>query len=166
MATATAPAADATTELVLLLADGDRPAADVLAAVPERALAAAWAAGYVEFGRQAHSVSGRPGVAESNPTLYVEDGVQWTGPKKPTHKPLKGVLADAARVPDCKEYREYVRQVSDGKDDRGVEHWRTVAEVPEGREFRWATTRTTREAAAARMGLYVRLTDKGLAQLA
>lgn len=163
---ATATADPTTTDLALLLADGELPAAEALAAVGDRVLGAAWAAGLVEFGRRAHSVSGRPGVTESNPTLYVEDGIQWTGVKKPTHKPLKGVMTDAARVPECKEYREYVKQVSDGKDDRGVEHWRTVTEVPDGREFRWTTVRVERAAAVAALALLVRLTDKGLATLA
>jgi hypothetical protein len=164
MATATA---DATTaDLTLLLADGERPAAEVLAAVPERVLAAAWAAGLVEFGRRAHSVSGRPGVPESKPTLYLEDGVHWTGPKRQSHKTLKGVLADAARVPECVEYRRYVKEVSAGKDESGVERFRVAAAVPEGQEFRWNTAKTDRAEAAAELGLLVRLTDKGLAALA
>jgi hypothetical protein len=162
-----AATAEATTaDLTLLLADGERPAAEVLAAVPERVLAAAWAAGLVEFGRRKHSVSGRPGVAKSEPTLYLEDGVEWTGPKKGSHKTLKGVLADAARVPDCLEYRRYVKEVPIGKDDSGVERFRVAASVPEGQEFRWATAKTDRAEAAAELGLLARLTDKGLAALA
>jgi len=165
MATATAEA-PTTADLTLFLADGERPAAAVLAAVPERVLAAAWAAGLVEFGRRKHSVSGRPGVPESKPTLYLEDGAEWSGAKKPSHKTLKGVLTDGARVPDCVEYRKYVKEVSAGRDEAGLERFRVVADVPEGQEFRWNTAKTDRAEAVAELALMVRLTDKGLAALA
>lgn len=155
-----------TADLTLFLADGERPAAAAIAEVGDRLLGAAWAAGLVEFGRRKHSVSGRPGVPESKPTLYLEDGVEWTGAKKPSHKTLRGVLADADRVPACTEYRRYVREVSAGKDEAGVERWRVAADVPEGQEFRWNTVKTDRAEAVAELGLLVRLTDKGLAALA
>jgi hypothetical protein len=161
MATATADAAD----VLVLLADGEALVADVLKGVSELALAQAWARGEVEFGRRNHCVTGRPGVAASNPTLVLEDGVSWTGPKTPRHKPLKGVLADAARVPDCTDWKQYVKEVSQGKDDRGFEHWRVVADVPEGQEFRWTTARVTKAEAVAALALRARLTDKGLAAM-
>ena len=160
MATATA---DPVADLRVLLADGEATAGDVLAQVPELALARAWAAGDVEFGRVSYCTSGRPGVPESKPTLYVEDGVKWTGPKRATHKPLKGVLADGAHVPNCTEYRKYVKEVSLGKDDRGVEQWKVQADVPEGTEYRWTTVRIGRDEAVSLLALRVRLTDKGLA---
>lgn len=160
---ATATAADTAADLRELLADGEALAADVLGQVPELALARAWAAGDVEFGRVAYCTSGRPGVPESKPTLYVEDGVKWTGPKKVTHKPLKGVLADGGAVPACTEYRKYVKEVSLGKDDRGVEQWKAQPDVPEGTEYRWTTVRITRAEACDLLALRVRLTDKGLA---
>lgn len=166
MATATATADATTTDMTLFLADGEKPVAAVLAEVPERVLAAAWAAGLVEFGRRKHSVSGRPGVPESKPTLFLEDGVEWTGAKKPSHKTLRGVLADAEKVPACTEYRRYVKEVSAGKDEAGLERFRVVSEVPDGQEFRWNTTKSDRAEAVAELGLLVRLTDKGLAALA
>ena len=150
-------------ELADLLQDGEVPLADVTALVPEGVLARAWAAGDIEFGRPCHCVTGRPGVPESNPTLIIEDGVDWTGPKTMRHKPYKGVAADLARVPNCREFKKYVREVSRGKDSSGFEHWQQVAEVPEGEEFRWVTTKITREEVVSLLRPLVRFTDKGLA---
>lgn len=167
MATAEATKAGPSEDLLGVLMDTHMPLADVLAKVPELALARAWAAGDVEFGRIRHCVTGRPGISASNPTLYVEAEFDWTGPKTPRHGRLAQVLADAKRVPNCEQYRKYVKQVSLGKDDAGVEKWKTVAdsEISDGQEFRFTTVQIKREEAEALLVMSVRLTDKGLAAL-
>jgi hypothetical protein len=75
------------------------------------------------------------------------------------------VLADGAKVPDCREYRKYVKQVSVGKDESGVEKFKTVEDVPDGVEPHWATAKIDRAEAVKLLQLLVRLTDKGLGQL-
>lgn len=169
---ATATAEKTTDALFLALADGERPLGDVLRADPkaEPALALAWVRGDVEFGRACHCVTGRPGLPESKPTLVIEDGTDWTGPKTPKHAPFAKIKADAGRLPNVTEYKKYVRQVMVGKDDQGVERWRTATpeelrEVEDGREFRWTTQPINRDEAARLMAPCVRLTDKGMAAL-
>jgi hypothetical protein len=156
-----APAAD----LAAAIGDEDAAVADVLALVGESALARAWAAGDVEFGRAAHCVTGRPGVPESKPTLVVEGGTDWSGPKTPRHDRLARVLADLGRVPEVPEYKRYVKQVLAGKTEDGIERWRPLAagEAEDGQEVRWTTTRINRDEAVRLMAPRVRLTDKGLA---
>lgn len=158
MATATAEKKAGPADLAAAIGDEDAAVADVLALVGEGVLARAWAAGDVEFGRQSYCVTGRPGVPESRPTLIVESGVEWTGPKTARHKRLAGVLADAAALPDCKAFKKYVQEVEVRKDV-----WERLAGDPLGRETRWATADITRDEAAALLALRVRLTDKGLA---
>lgn len=170
MATATAEKTTTTTttdELLLTLADQSQPVGALLKANPkfEQALAVAWARGDVEFGRQSHCVTGRPGVPQSNPTLFIEDGIAWSGAKTPRHVRLAQLIADAQKVPECAHYRKYVKQVLAGKDEHGVEHWKTVATVPDGMEFRWNTETIQRPEAVALLALYVQLTDKGLSAL-
>lgn len=163
---APAPITATNPDLVLLLGDADQPVADVLGQVSEAVLAQAWARGDVEFGRVAHCVTGRPGVPASNPTLVVEVNVEWTGPKTPRHERLAKVLADMRRVPDVAEYKRYTLQESAGKDEAGVERWRTLppgAAPEDGRETRWTTVKITRAEAEALLAPRVRLTDKGLA---
>jgi hypothetical protein len=166
MATATAEKSKGScaADLAALLSDGDAPLSDALSLVGEPALAAAWSRGEVEFGRQTYTVSGRPGAAESKPTLYVEDGVTWTGERRAYHKGFSALLADLARVPDCTEYRKYVRQVCAGKDETGMERWRTLPadDTGDGQEVRWATKTITRDEAAKALAPRVRLTDKGV----
>lgn len=152
-------------ELLALIGDQTMPVSDVLAVVSESVLAGAWARGEIQFGRRQHCVSGRPGLPESNPTLYVEDGMSWSGAKTAKHKRVAAVLADGRKVPECKTYRQYVRQVSKGKDEYGIEQWRTVDEVPDGVEYRWTTQPIDRERAAKLLELHVQLTDKGLAAM-
>jgi hypothetical protein len=161
----TAPTAGAPTELFALLGEDDQPLSDVLGVVSEAILARAWAAGDIEFGRASHCVTGRPGVPESNPTLMIEDGFDWTGPKTPRHKRFSGLLADSKRFPECRLYRRYVRQVLVGKDEQGVEKWRAArdGEDVDGQETRWGTKTIDRAEAESLLALRVRLTDKGLA---
>lgn len=163
---ATAVATGTVDDVLLALSDDHKPLADVLAAAPERAWAQAWARGDIEFGRVSHCVTGRPGVPASNPTLLIEDGIEWTGAKTPKHAAFSRLLADSRRVPECAEYKRYVKQELVGKDEQGVEKWRTLdGPAEEGRETRWTTARITRAEAVALLGLYVRLTDKGMAAI-
>lgn len=166
MATATTKAT-AAEDLLMLLSGDPVPATDVIAKVGESALSLAWVRGDVEFGQVNHCVTGRPGIPESKPTLYIEDGISWTGPKTPRHKQLRKVLSDGANIPNCQHYRKYVRQVSKGKDAQGFEHWRTVErdDVPEGVEVRWTTEAIEKDEAVKLMRLVVKLTDKGMAAL-
>jgi hypothetical protein len=153
-------------DLFLLLVDSHKTVAEVLGKEPnpkmELALAQAWARGDVEFGRISHCVTGRPGVPESKPTLIIESGIQWTGAKTPQHKRFSELKADAAKVPECSEYKKYVQEVLIGKDEQGVERWK-VQPVNPGDESRWTTVKIQRPEAVALLVLYVQLTDKGLA---
>lgn len=169
MATATVEKkADTQADLLLILADADLPVSEVLAKVDMLTLASAWARGDIEFGRVAHCITGRPGIPESHPTLVVEVNMDWSGPKTPRHDRIQKVLADLNRVPECEKYQRYTLQELVGKDDQGVDRWRTLkpGETPEdGRETRWTTVRCTRGEAVAALTPRVRLTDKGLAAL-
>lgn len=154
-------------DLAQLLADKHMPVAEVLALVPELALARAWSGGDVEFGRLRHCVTGRPGVSASSPTLIVESEIDWSGPKTPRHGRLTAVLADSRRIPNCEKYKKYVKQVSLGRDEQGVEKFRTVTdeEIADGQEFRYTTAEIKRDEAESLLTMQVRLTDKGLAAL-
>jgi hypothetical protein len=141
MATATAEATPA--DLLGLLAEGEKPLADLVGLVPDKVMAACWARGEIEIGRLKSAVSGRPGVAISNPTLIIEDGVEWSGPKSPRHKPWAGAIADLKVVPECSIYKKYVPGENDS----------------------WKTVPINRADAAALLAPVVRLTDKGQANV-
>lgn len=164
-----APAGAATAaDLLALLGDGDMPVSDVLAVVPESVLAGAWARGDVEFGRVAYCVTGRPGVPESKPTLVLEINLEWSGKKTERHDRLAKVLSDLKRVPECAEYKRYTLQELVGRDESGVDRWKTLPPgeaAEDGRETRYTTTKCSRAEAVAALAARVRLTDKGLAAL-
>ena len=152
-------------ELFLMLMDGPKILTELLGKEPnpklELALAQAWARGDIEFGRMTHCVTGRPGVPESKPTLIIESGINWTGPKTPKHMRYSELKADAAKVPGCSLYKKYVQEVLQGKDEQGVEKWK-IQDVGEGDEARWTTVKIERAEAVALLRLRVQLTDKGM----
>lgn len=139
-------AAWAAADLATLLGETAQPVKDVLALLPDPlVLAKAWTSGDVEFGKAKHCVSGRPGNPESMPTLLIEDGTEWTGPKTPRHLGFSALYADAQKVPDYRVYKRYVRAAD--KDGEPV----------------WDAKIISREEAVPLLALLVRLTDKGLA---
>lgn len=146
-------------DLYAAVGEEDRAVAEVLDLLGEPALARAWAAGDVEFGRRSHCVTGRPGVPESAPTLVVETGTDWTGPKTPRHKRLSALLAEP--LPECRLYKRYVLEV---QVDRKKDVWELLGDAAaKGRETRWTTAEIDRDEAAGLLALRARLTDKGLA---
>lgn len=167
VATATAEKKATSDDVLITLGDREMPLADALKSVSELALAQAWSRGEVEFGRTKHCVTGRPGVPESKPTLIIENEIEWSGAKTPRHGRLAKVLSDAKRCPVCSVYKKYIKQVSYGRDEAGVERWKTVtdAELADGQEFRSATVDIQKSEAEQLMATYVRLTDAGLAAL-
>lgn len=167
MATATAttdrPAALTPAELAAALGEADWLAAEVLGLVGQDALAAAWARGDVEFGRTKYVCAGNPDFPEkSSPTLIVEDGLEWTGPKRRFHGRLAHVLAES--LPERRHHQKYQREVCVNR-ERDAWEWLDRPEDARGRETRWARRDIDRAEAERLFELRVRLTDKGLAAL-
>jgi len=145
-----APPAEVAGELL----DQTVPVKELLKKVPLPALAKAWLAGEVEFGRRAHVVTGKPGTKSENvgSVLLIEDGINWTGAKTVRHKPLKELLAEEEQPVECAEYRKYAPQTEPDANGRVVPN--QFKQVP-----------ATKQEAHAALALLVRLTDKGLAAL-
>jgi hypothetical protein len=158
--TATDEKAATLADLAAAIGDEDAAVADVLALVPEAALAKAWAAGHAEFGRRRHCVTGRPGVPESKPALLIEANTDWTGEKTAKHTRLAALLAEAAKLPDCRTYKKYVLEV---QVNQAKDLWDVLEGDAKGRDTRWTTAEIDRAEAAELLALRVRLTDKGLA---
>lgn len=157
------PAAAAAHDLAAALGEADWLAAEVLGLVGEDALAAAWARGDVEFGCTKYACAGNPDFPEkSNPTLIIEDGLEWTGPKKRFHGRLRDVLAE--RLPERRHYQKYQREVLVNR-EKDVWEWLDRPEDARGRETRWARRDIDRAEAERLFELRVRLTDKGLGAL-
>lgn len=138
-------------ELLALIADKEMDAAEFAAAVGPNALAGAWAAGDVEFGRRSYSVTGRKSL-NFRRMLVVEDGVSWTGPKRRYHKPAKEFLAE--ELPACDGFGRYV------VDEKAAK------EVAPGDPPPLKLEVVQRADALAMLALRVRLTDQGLGKLA
>jgi hypothetical protein len=142
---AVAEATDVTvTDLVNLIGDQTVALDDVAGQIPQLVMAKAWAGGLIEFGRAKHVVTGQPGMPLSKPTLRIETGDEWTGPKKPWHRQYSDLKSDE-QIPDgVDRYQKYEKKT----DPDGVPYLVPV-DITEG------------EAAAA-LKFRVRLTDKGL----
>jgi hypothetical protein len=165
-------AATATDELVLFLAaEGEAPLADALARCGEAALALAWARGEVEFGRTKMVTTGNPltavtvhnGVHLPAPTLVVEGGVEWSGPKQRHHAPFQKFKDD--RLPQYPRYQKYQLEVCVNK-EKDVWEWLEAGDAADGRETRYARRDVKRAEAEALVVTLVRLTEKGAAALA
>lgn len=171
-ATASAKAAADTTELLTVLAvDGETTLSAAIQRCGEPAVAAAWAKGEIEFGRTKYVTSGNPatavdvhnGVKLPRPTLIVEGGLEWTGPKQRHHEPLAKILAE--KVPVLPAYQKYQLEVCVNR-DRDVWEWLEDGDAADGRDTRYARREIKRAEAEALIELRVRLTDKGHAVFA
>jgi hypothetical protein len=133
--------------VALALADGELPAADLLAKAGERALTIAWTGGYVEFGHRDYSVTGNPDNPKTQEAseLHVESGESWTGPKTLQHCPLRLLLDRGVRLPRVGAY----------KINRAAEA--NYVPVPDVSPL----AKVTREEAEKLVYLKARLTDKG-----
>jgi hypothetical protein len=160
MATATAPkAATAGEDLRTLLGEQEQELREVLKLVPESELARAWAAGEVEFGHTKYCVSGNPESAKSAPTVILETGVEWSGPKTVRHGRFASILASG--LPKADRYQKYQQEVLVSR-EKDAWDWVNAPEEIKGRETRWARRESDRKEAEALYKVYVRLTDKGL----
>ncbi len=172
MATATAPSAVDTSELVLHLAtEGEVKLADLQARFDEATLAVAWARGEIEFGSTKHVVTGNPatavtvhnGVKLPPPALVVEGGVEWSGPKQRWHAPYHRLKNDTA-VPVAARYQKYQLEVQVNK-EKDIWEWLEEGKPADGRETRYARRDINRAEAESLFALHVRLTEKGAAGL-
>ncbi len=127
-----------------VLKDESMAVKELLTLVPPIALAKAWAAGEVEFGRRVFSITGPLGKPESR--LVVESGVNWSGAKSSARKPLKELLAEDDSPPKCGEYSQYNL-------------------IPKNSELKSPLTKIEEKNAHDLIALQVRLTDKGLANI-
>lgn len=134
-------------DLAALLSDQDHmTVADVLAhGISEITMAKAWAKGHIEFGKLKHCVTGRPGILESNPTLILETGIEWSGAKTTSHQRFAALYAGSQKLGEFAKYKKYVS-------------------YEEADETKWKTVDIRRDEAAKALVLYVRLTDKGLGE--
>jgi len=171
-ATKDAKAAADTGELLTLLAvDGETTLTAAIQRCGEPAVAAAWAKGEVEFGKTKYIVTGNPatavdvhnGVKLPRPTLIVEGGLEWTGPKQRYHEPLAKILAE--KPPVYPAYQKYQLEVCVNK-EKDIWEWLEGDDAADGRDTRYARRDIKRAEAEALIELRVRLTDKGLAAFA
>jgi hypothetical protein len=133
--------------VALALADGELPAAELLAKVGERALTIAWTGGYVEFGHRDYSVTGNPDNPQTQQAseLHVESAESWTGPKQLTHCSLRLLMDRGVKLPRVGTY----------KINRAAEA--SYVPVPDVSPL----AKITREEAERLVFLKARLTDKG-----
>jgi hypothetical protein len=177
MATATmepkakAPSAIDTGELLLVLAtEGEMTLADLIGRVGEPAVALAWARGEVELGKTKYVMTGNAatavethnGVTLPKPSLIVEGGIEWSGPKKQWHDPLPRVIKSSA-LPTCQRYQKYQLEVQVNA-EKDVWEW-LEGDDAGGRPTRYARRDIKRAEAEQLFALYARLTDKGAAAL-
>lgn len=169
-ATATEPKkADNTAALLSLLGENEVPLSEVTAVAPAEFLGRAWAAGDIEFGHSKYIMTNAPGgdpataVQRVGPTLVMEGGVEWSGAKKPYHGRVKDILKSTA-LPAATYYQRYQQEfcVNKAKD---VWEWVEADTDVAGREVRWVRRDCSKKDAESLFGWYVKLTDKGLAQL-
>lgn len=144
-ATLTAPMT--VTELANLLGSEAHPLREL--DIPPMTLSKAWAGGFIEFGHAKYCVTGRPGVSTSKPTLLIEMGMEWTGPKRGTHKGYEELKKDDALPAKIEFYQKYVK----GLDPASGEEILIPARIEEAE-------------AAKLLAFQVRLTDKGLGLVA
>lgn len=171
-ATATKEAAKASTdEIVLFLAsEGEATLADAIAKCGEQALALAWARGEIEFGKTKYVTTGNPdtavtthnGVSLPAPTLIVEVGVEWSGPKQRYHAPLQKFKDD--KLPQYPRYQKYQHEVCVNK-EKDVWEWLEAGETADGRDVRYARRDIKRSEAESLVVTLVRLTEKGAAAI-
>lgn len=143
----TATATDARADLLALIADKEMDAAEVASVCGVPALAAAFAAGDLEFGRRRYTVTGH----NRKPTMVIEDATSWTGPKTRLHKPAREILAEPCPAADG-GYARYVRN--------------TAVAVNPGEPQPLRLDDVSRPDGEALLALRVRLTDQGLGKLA
>lgn len=131
-----------------------------LADMPEKlrdpkVLAAAWAAGIIEFGRCQHSIAGATNDNSSDNRRHREEyrldaGYSWSGGKKNTHKPFRDLLAEDKPIRDGGLIPDKVYEV----------------EKIEDRSTNPPTYKIKRtEHPGSILKLRIRLTDKGMASL-
>lgn len=124
------------------------PLADLLRKVDPAAVALAWAAGEVEFGRAKYTVTG--GVKRKDAMLVIEGGMSWTGPKTRGHQTFLEILAAEKELPACGEYRRY-KEPPPNYDD-----------LPPAEKEKSPLLPLTEAEAHRAIGLVVRLTDAGI----
>ncbi len=171
MATATKATLD-TTELLLVLAtEGEMTLNDLIARVGEPVVALAWAKGEMELGKTKYVLTGNAatavtvhnGVNLPAPSLIVEGGIEWSGPKQRWHDPLPKVIKSAG-LPTCQRYQKYQLEVCVNK-ETNVWEWLPEGDDANGRETRYARRDIRRDEAERLFALFARLTDKGAAAL-
>lgn len=173
MAAATTTAAPKVDDLLLALADAPVSIGEVQAKFSLPVLATAWVRGWIEFGRTKHCVIGCPdgrhcvpGIRDEEKrigsTLVIEDGIEWSGPKKATHGPLADILAE--KMPQTKYHQVYALEVKTSRPNE-PERWEWLKGDAEGRETRFARKDIKPADCAALWQLVVRLTDKGIAAI-
>jgi hypothetical protein len=166
-ATKDAKGADTGELLALLAIEGEQRLADVLAKTSDAAVAVAWARGEVEFGKTKYVVTGNPhtavqthnGVNLPPPTVVIEGGHEWTGPKKLWHQSFAKLREE--KLPACPRYQKYQLEVCVNP-DRDVWEWLEEGQSPGRRETRYARRDVDRAEAERLFDLRIRLTDKGL----
>lgn len=133
-------------ELAAALGDGEMPLDDLRQLVPDLALAQAWGAGHIEFGRRPYCVTGPAGKPGS--ALVVEDGPwEWTGPKTKGHKRFAELVAEPLpKTEKCKKYVSVPPPADRPMDDPTLR----PVEIPAAE-------------AHGLVALHARLTDAGLA---
>lgn len=141
-----------------VLGDGVMTVADLIAKTSEAAVAKAWAAGLLVFGRRQHVVVGRraePVEGEPDNSKLLLEGppekIEWGETKTARHAPLADILK-ADRLPDVHEYcsTEVPRKKLIEKDNvRGNVEYTTWGNV-------------ARSEAERQLALMVKLSDRGL----
>lgn len=139
------------TDIVTVLEDQEMPLAELRGLVDDKAIGRAWAAGLIEFGRPNYCVQSPLGGEQS--VLIFEGGCEWTGPKTARHKAFAGLLKDVDGFPVHGRYERADVPMEKKTDPRS------------GKETFFRPI-ISHEKAVELLGLRVRLTDKGLAEMA
>ena len=170
MATATAAGVSTDAVILALGTQGDMGLADLLEATSEQAVAVAWAAGLIEFGRTKYVVTGNPdtaigthnGVAMPPPAVVIEVGLEWTGPKQRYHEPFHKLKDEV--LPVCPAYQKYQLEVQTSEKNDAWE-WLEAGQKAGRRATRYARRDIDRTEPESLFELRARLTDKGAAGL-
>lgn len=154
-------------ELMLALMDGPVPLTELLGKVDEKLVMAAWTRGEVELGVTKYVVTGNPaaketnhnGIAMARPSVVIEGGIEWSGPRQRWH----GTLADVKRhtLPVARGYQKYQLEMCVNK-EKDVWEWLPEGTSPGERETRYARRDIERPEAEKLFDHFVRLTDKGM----
>lgn len=145
---AAAPPATAP-DVLAALEDKEMTLAELRQLVDDKAIGRAWAGGFIEFGQPNYCIQGA-GSNEHSCLIY-EGGVSWGGPKTQLHKNFANLLKDNV-MPVCGRYERADLPMLKKTDPRT------------GHET-FHRPMVSQNDAQKLIGLRVRLTDKGLAEM-